>query len=348
MKRLSNWLCPTPEQRARVVEASPRIRKARIVTACSIGIGNVIAIPWVGLVPIAMFVPAAIHLVTMDRLMNRSERPELIALGTLTVMAGMLGVAAVITGGPQSPVLTWLAIIPAMGLLRFRWGVGRALACAVALLIVGVSVASDPGSLADDPLLMTSALVMLACIVAVTNALMEGELEHRGRAVVDPLTSLLNRTALATRIPEIEQQARLTGAPVCLIVCDIDRFKRVNDTYGHERGDFALRDVAYAIRKSLRSFELVYRIGGEELLIVLPGADLVDGKMLAERIRAAVADARPGGLDLTLSAGVASGAGPDVTYEALFRAADEALLEAKRAGRDRTVASGPLTAPLAA
>ena len=160
--------------------------------------------------------------------------------------------------------------------------------------------------------------------------------------MLDPLTGLLNRASLESRAAEIEQQARLTDGAVSVVILDLDRFKRVNDEYGHETGDAVLRDAAYEIRKSLRSFELVYRIGGEEFLLLLPGADLDAGLEVAERVRLAVASARPGDLDLTLSAGVATGAGAAVRYEELFRAADQALLDAKRKGRDRVVAA---TAP---
>ena len=116
------------------------------------------------------------------------------------------------------------------------------------------------------------------------------------------------------------------------MLCDLDRFKQVNDTYGHERGDAVLKEAAYAIRKTLRSFELVYRIGGEELLVVLPDVELAEGVAIGERLRIAVEDARPGGLDLTLSAGVAAAAGHAVSYDDLFREADGALMCAKRAG----------------
>ena len=114
----------------------------------------------------------------------------------------------------------------------------------------------------------------------------------------------------------------------------------MNDTHGHERGDAVLRDVAYEIRKSLRSFELVYRIGGEEFLVLLPGVDLGEAVQIADRVRSAVAEARPGDLDLTISAGVAAGSGGGISYDELFRDADRALLEAKRGGRDRVEAAG--------
>ena len=117
----------------------------------------------------------------------------------------------------------------------------------------------------------------------------------------------------------------------------------MNDTHGHKRGDAVLSDVAYEIRKSLRSFELVYRIGGEEFLVLLPGVDLTEALEIGERVRHAVQEARPGSLDLTLSAGVATGAGGHISYEQLFREADAALFEAKRAGRNRVETAGGLS-----
>ena len=145
----------------------------------------------------------------------------------------------------------------------------------------------------------------------------------------------LNRASLESRGAEIEQQALLTGASVSLVLCDIDQFKQVNDSHGHERGDGVLRDVALEMRRSLRSFELVYRIGGEEFLVLLPGLALKDAVEVAERVRAAVETARPGGLGVTVSAGVAAAAGAAVQYDVLFAAADEALLSAKRDGRNQ-------------
>jgi GGDEF domain-containing protein len=324
MERLRQWLCPTPAHRVRVVEASPRIRKARIVTAGAIGLGVLAAGAWIGWWPIVLFIPTGSYLLTMDRLLDRSDSPELIAVNTLLAMLGVLAIAAAITGGSQSPMLAWLAIVPAMAALRFRWAVSRALAGVAAVLIVGVAVGVDPGAVWDDPVMMICALVMLACIVGVTTALMEGELEHRDRAVIDPLTALLNRSALESRIPELEQQARLGGGSVCLILCDIDRFKQ---TSSNERSDL----------------RMTYRIGGEELLVVLPDKEVAEGLEVGERLRMEVERARPAGLELTLSAGVAAAAGESVRYEELFRWADAALLRAKREGRNRVVvATGPL------
>jgi diguanylate cyclase (GGDEF)-like protein len=348
MDWLQAWLCPTPAHRARVVDANTRIGKARLVIAGAIGFGVVAGFPWNGLWTLLLFLPAAVHLVTLDYWLRRSERPELIAFGTLVAMLGVLAIAAVGTGGPASPLLPWLALIPAMATLRFRFEVSVALSGLAAVGIAAVGFGTNAAQAVDDPVPMIAAVVMVANIVGVCIALMWGELEHRDRAVLDPLTGLLNRASLDSRAAEIEQQARLTSGSVSVVILDLDRFKGVNDEYGHERGDTVLRDAAYEIRKTLRSFELVYRIGGEEFLVLLPGVNLEEGLDIAERARTAVALARPGDLELTLSAGVATAAGADVRYSQLFRAADGALLRAKREGRDRVVAASAPRAAVAA
>jgi diguanylate cyclase (GGDEF)-like protein len=157
--------------------------------------------------------------------------------------------------------------------------------------------------------------------------------------VLDPLTGLLNRAALHRRFDELEQQARLTGDVLSLLVCDIDRFKAVNDTYGHDRGDAVLRDVAYELRKQLRSFELIYRLGGEEFVLVLPGAQDGDARRIAERLRGSLSAARPGNLAVTVSIGTATARGEHVSFDAMFKDADRALYVAKANGRDRVVSA---------
>jgi two-component system, cell cycle response regulator len=152
----------------------------------------------------------------------------------------------------------------------------------------------------------------------------------------DPLTGLANRS----RAEQALTAAIAGGASgVSVAILDVDHFKRVNDEHGHARGDAVLKDAAYLLRKSLRSFELIYRLGGEEFLIVLPGVPISEGRSIAERVRTGIEEARPGGLPVTVSLGVAAAVGADVAFEPLFRAADEALYEAKRSGKNRTVSA---------
>ncbi|MGH2926778.1 MAG: diguanylate cyclase, partial [Solirubrobacteraceae bacterium] len=145
----------------------------------------------------------------------------------------------------------------------------------------------------------------------------------------------LNRQGLSGRFREVAEQARLKDAPVALVMCDLDGFKALNDEHGHSCGDAVLTDVSYALRKELRSFELLYRIGGEELLLVLPGADVRAGCQVAEQVRATIERCCPGGLLVTASLGVCSALADQIRFEAMFEAADRALYEAKRLGRNR-------------
>jgi diguanylate cyclase (GGDEF)-like protein len=153
--------------------------------------------------------------------------------------------------------------------------------------------------------------------------------------VLDPLTGLLNRKSLLPRFDELQMQARQQHAPICMIAVDLDHFKQVNDTFGHETGDAVLKESAYEMRKCLRSFELFYRLGGEEFLVMIPGAELDQGRKLAERMRDAVERTKPAGVAVTVSIGVAVAAGDQLDFEQLFNAADQALYEAKHAGRNR-------------
>jgi diguanylate cyclase (GGDEF)-like protein len=342
MDKISAWLCPTDQHRARAREAGGRVRTARTVAGVACGIALFAIVPFQGWWILALLALAAVTLGTLEARLRRSERPELIALQGMLVILVLIAVGVAFSGGEDSPALPWLILPVAIAAARFRPQVLVVGAAITAVVMFGVSVGVDAQAVVDDPTRLISALTLLVGITAIASALTEGELEHRDLAVLDPLTGLLNRSSLESRVVEIEQQARLTGGPVSVVLLDLDRFKQVNDTYGHERGDAVLLDVAYEIRKSLRSFELVYRIGGEEFLVLLPGVELTEATEIAERVRHSVAEGRPGDLDMTVSAGVAAGAGEEIRYDALFRAADVALLEAKRGGRDRVEVAGEL------
>jgi diguanylate cyclase (GGDEF)-like protein len=146
---------------------------------------------------------------------------------------------------------------------------------------------------------------------------------------------MLNRNALLTRVGELRQQASILREPVALIVGDLDNFKAINDGHGHAAGDAVLKDVAYRIRKTLRAFDLAYRLGGEEFLIVLPGGDREQAAAVAETLRRAIADIPVAGLLVTISFGVSASAPGEFEYDAVFAEADLALYRSKQEGRNR-------------
>ena len=334
-----SWLCPTELDRVRVVEAGQRIRRARTIAAVAVGVALVGVAPWIGWWVLLFFAAAVLNLATLEWRLRRSDRPEGVAARSLLWSLTLFATGVALSGGPQSPVLPWIVIPAAMSTTRFRGPVVVVGAAFTAVVVLAVTVGLDPAAAAEDPVLILVTLSLLISIIASNQALLSAELKHRDAAVLDSLTGLLNRQALATRVVELEQQARLSQDSVCFVACDLDGFKRVNDTHGHDRGDAVLQATAYEMRKALRSFELIYRMGGEEFLVVLPGIGLEEGTEVAERLRHSVAHARPGGLDLTMSVGVSAAAGEQASCDRLLKAADEALYQAKREGRDRVVAA---------
>jgi diguanylate cyclase (GGDEF)-like protein len=128
-----------------------------------------------------------------------------------------------------------------------------------------------------------------------------------------------------------------------VVAADVDYFKAINDEHGHAAGDLVLREIADAMRKSLRTFELLYRIGGEEFLLLLPGASGDDAARVAETLRKAVEAVYPLGVLLTCSFGVAT-ARDNVDAKALTEQADAALYRAKRGGRNRVEFQPPAVA----
>jgi diguanylate cyclase (GGDEF)-like protein len=160
-------------------------------------------------------------------------------------------------------------------------------------------------------------------------------------AATDPLTGVLNRRALDRLMQRETERCDATGAPSAVLALDLDHFKAINDTHGHAAGDAALRAFAQRIRGHLRQSDQLARLGGEEFIVLLPGAPLSKAMEIAERLRSAVAEsplvATPR-VAVTVSIGVASRAAGE-TGPGLLARADEALYAAKHAGRNRVIAS---------
>lgn len=166
-------------------------------------------------------------------------------------------------------------------------------------------------------------------------------------ALTDGLTGVYNQRYLRGHLRALADQAAASGGQLAVLMLDLDRFKAINDRFGHAAGDAALKAVADAIRQNVRVFDTVARYGGEEFVVVMPGASRPEGEAVAERLRAAVdaltVESAGQRLPLTVSIGVAalqpaSGAPAGSSVDgALLRAADAALYRAKAAGRNRVV-----------
>ncbi|MDT8375268.1 MAG: diguanylate cyclase [Mariprofundaceae bacterium] len=164
--------------------------------------------------------------------------------------------------------------------------------------------------------------------------------ELKRSSVLDPLTGCMNRRKLDEDIFKGLSLARRTGVPLSLLMFDLDDFKEINDSYGHAAGDQVLKGVVSEIRLLLRKHETLYRLGGDEFMVMLPGADADQAMVLAERIRAAVGKARfdVGGekpVGRTVSVGVSTCTAESKSVNELLKAADRALYMAKEEGRDR-------------
>jgi diguanylate cyclase (GGDEF)-like protein len=164
----------------------------------------------------------------------------------------------------------------------------------------------------------------------------------RRQSIVDPLTGLFNRRYMDETLRRELIRAKRRDAPLSLIMLDLDHFKRINDTFGHDAGDVALKSVAQIVRNHVRESDLACRFGGEEILLILPECDQQAALERAEKIRAAVAalDVHHGGRTLgtiTTSLGVAVFPHHGADAVALVHSVDQALYHAKNAGRNRVV-----------
>ena len=181
-------------------------------------------------------------------------------------------------------------------------------------------------------------------ILELQDQLIRAREELRERATHDPLTGLLNRGAILEFLKREHARSERDETPLAIVMADLDHFKSINDRYGHAVGDQVLTQVAQAMGRSIRRYDGLGRYGGEEFLLVLPGAPLQGALHQAERMRKRIGSERlltvAGELGVTASLGVAWWNPEEPTaIEALLRAADEALYEAKRNGRSRVEAA---------
>jgi diguanylate cyclase (GGDEF)-like protein len=186
------------------------------------------------------------------------------------------------------------------------------------------------------------ALVAVTVLLGVLSVLLALRTLNANRALLDrmqqlaredALTGAVNRRGLDDVIPIEFARALRSGAPLTLVMIDLDHFKRYNDRRGHPAGDAVLRGAAQAWLKQLRPTDLLARYGGEEFTLLLPGTDARQAQQLVDRLRAPVPDRQ------TFSAGIATWDGRESATEFLQRA-DAALLQAKKAGRNRTMVAG--------
>jgi diguanylate cyclase (GGDEF)-like protein len=200
--------------------------------------------------------------------------------------------------------------------------------------------------------LETLLYVIASAFIVLAMAKERNERIHKTAATIDPLTGIPNRRAVVTTGSKLIRTVARPGRPVAALMFDLDHFKKINDRFGHATGDSALIVFARTATASLRSTDLIGRLGGEEFAAILPNMNADEALAAADRVRRAFVEAAKeidGHPVLgTLSAGVAVTTDSMTTVDELLSCADEALYQAKTSGRNRVVVAGEKIVPMLA
>jgi len=200
--------------------------------------------------------------------------------------------------------------------------------------------ASDYVQKPFDPVELRARLLVGRRFAELNAKLLEVQRELERQALTDSLTQVMNRRAVLGRLEEELVRARRQGLSLSIAVLDLDHFKAVNDNYGHAAGDEVLRTVVARTLASLRPYDVLGRIGGEEFLIVMPGVAAQGAAAVLERVRAAVRSCPielPTGESISVTVSLGGASLVDETPDELLRRADDALYQPKAQGRDRVV-----------
>lgn len=325
-------------RRERLLDMEERLRRYRLACfgilalALAVGGGDEIGYWWV-----PMLAGGLAGFAVADRFMRTSSRPALWIAAAWAALPALLAGSVLVTGGATSPVLFWFAL-PAVT-LGFRFeprGMVVGTVYVLAMFLAAVVLPDPHAAWAQRQEVIAVAALIISTVI-LSGALVESDKAHRHRSTLDPLTGLFNRNALEQRLAELDGQPCDPGQGTshAFLLCDLDHFKRVNDQFGHAAGDAVLQDVAYTMRATLRAGDSIYRVGGEEILVILPGADHEDACEIAERLRVDVRDRRPVGVPVSVSIGVAVAEPELLDTEDMLARADASLYAAKASGRDR-------------
>ncbi len=228
----------------------------------------------------------------------------------------------------------------AAGWFLIAWALLEGFTIAVAAAFLLTSTASDLLYYEGLPLSMVAASILIALGVADRLRAQRVALsEAERRAQIDPLTGVLNRNSLIERLHAACLRAKARGLPIALLFIDLDHFKQINDSFGHQAGDACLRAIIPPIHAELRQSDVIGRYGGEEFVVILSSADAAASVPIAQRILERVAEVQVDGygapIRLTCSIGVAASDTLGVWGEHLIAHADAAVYVAKRAGRNQ-------------
>ena len=333
------WLRGNESDQTRYAAMYVHLQAAAYLSA-SVVVVKVLVSFWYGPTVLFLIAPALAVMGITRWLHDRVQHPQAVTAAAFACLEVVIAVSVVCSGGGTSPLLPLLAVPVFSQAICFRPPVFLAGVAASAAVAVPAALLSTAGAVDAPPWLhLAGYLALLVNVAGGGHLLVSADRDSRDDAVVDRMTGLFNRKTLADRFAAAQREARAADGSVGLVMVDVDHFKAINDTHGHDRGDQVLQQLADRLRTTLRDTDVPYRVGGEEFVVLLPGRDAESAQRVAERIRAAVAAEPLAGLPVTVSAGVVSAAGEELTLPELMRAADAALYRAKDAGRNRVVAA---------
>jgi len=229
-------------------------------------------------------------------------------------------------------------LIPKQQLLAYSWQAGIKLGIATIIIILGFFIAIWWETKSWNTVQKMNQSLEER-IAKRTEALLKAKEQAEALACTDELTDLNNRRSFFNYGSHIHQQAARYKRPYCVLMLDLDLFKKVNDTYGHQIGDEALKASSKAIKSMTRTSDISGRVGGEEFALILPETATEEAKDLAERLRRAIADINipldSGVLKLTVSIGISEKGEEDSSIDEALARADKALYQAKEQGRNQ-------------
>ncbi|HYS21794.1 MAG TPA: GGDEF domain-containing protein [Gemmatimonadales bacterium] len=269
--------------------------------------------------------------------LSPASRRRLISLGGALVLTALIYLANAVT--PSTIKLGLLYLIPVLLVTWFEgvfWGAAVTLATAVLRLVIEIDqVPQDTTSVAVLNQLSFLAVAGIAIFgfrhIRRTQTLLED------LAIRDPLTLVYNARAFAERLGQELKRTRRYGRPLSVLYLDLDDFKRVNDSHGHQTGDAVLKLVADAIRRAVRQLDVVGRLGGDEFAVLMPETDGDLAAAAAARLAKELRDAFKGTPAVTASVGVVSCTRAEAGVDEVLRQADQAMYQAKRKGKDQAV-----------
>ena len=251
-----------------MLDASVRVRTIRTAGSSAVGVTLVICSPWLGWWTLILFGLSALNLLSVDRRMARTSRPERVSVSAILITLALLATGVVLSGGPKSPALPWLVLPAAMVAARFRAQVVFAAVTLTTVVIALVTMGVDPHATLHDPVPVFATLALLTAVVSIVLALQSAEMHQRGEATVDPLTGLANRRQLAEDLRSVWAEVS-GGRSVRLALFDLDGFKAYNDSFGHLGGDMLLTRLAQEFARTVAGAGCAYRLGGDEFCALL-------------------------------------------------------------------------------